>query len=112
MPYSVKRFTDELMLDPADAREIFDAFFEDALPLLQEGKKAMQEGDRQLLSRKMHTLKGSALNLRMDGLGNLAARAEKGSSLSASELAGILEAVQIELEEVEASVRTFYKEGQ
>ena len=112
MSYSVKLFTNELMLNPADAREIFDAFFEDALPLLQDGKKAMQEGDRQLLSRKMHTLKGSALNLRMDELGKLAARAEKELSLSDSELAGILDAVQIELKEVERAVCAFYKEGQ
>lgn len=108
MSYSVLFAAEELMLDPADIREIFAAFFEDATPLLHEGRAALQSGDRELLSRKMHALKGSALNLRMDILGNLALQAEKNESLSATELNEILQSIQSELEQVEANVAAYY----
>ena len=111
MSYSVKVMAEELMLDPSDVREIVEAFFEDAHPLLQEGKAAFQTGDRQLLSRKMHALKGSALNMRMESLGRLAAQAEKNAPFSDPELAEILTAIQNELAAVEASVISFYREG-
>lgn len=111
MSYSVTQMAEELMLDPADVREIFDMFFEDAHPLLQEGISALQRGDRQLLSRKMHALKGSALNLRMDRLGNLAAQAEKNETLAVNALVELLTAIQTELEAVEACVNEFYRDA-
>ena len=109
MSYSVTLMTDELMLEPSEAREIFDAFFEDAYPLLQEGKAALQAGDGKLLSRKMHTLKGSALNLRMEDLGSMAAQAEKQEELSEPELMELLAAIEVELAAVEKNITAFYK---
>ena len=111
MSYSVKLMTDDLMLEPEEAKEIFDAFFEDAYPLLQEGIAAMQEGDRKASSRKMHALKGSAMNLRMEVLGTLAAQAEKNEALSEAELAEIFSALQVELKAVDESVSAFYAEN-
>ena len=108
MSYSVEIMTEELMLDPSDVREIFDAFFEDSYPLIKDGIAALQAGDRQLLSRKMHALKGSALNLRMDELGNLASQAEKNETLSVNTLLELMIEIQAGLEAVEASVNAFY----
>ncbi len=112
MSYSVGKMAEELMLDPSDVKEIFEAFFEDAYPLIKDGTAALQAGDRHLLSRKMHALKGSALNLRMDELGNLASQAEKNETLSENELLGLMAKIQAGLEAVEASVNAFYRDAQ
>lgn len=97
------------MLEPEDIQEIYTAFFEDAGPLLAAGRAALQDDDRTLLGRKMHALKGAALNLRMDEAGHLAEQAEKNTGRSISELEEILELIQLELERLEAAVTGFYK---
>lgn len=108
MTYSVQLLAEELSLGPEDLRDIFSAFFEDAEPLLIESAAALQAGDKQLFSRKMHAIKGASLNLRMDDLGNMAATAEKNSELSLPELENMLQAIRIELAKMEGQVNAFY----
>ena len=109
MDFSVLLAAEDLMLDPMDIREIFDAFFEDAEPLLNDGTAALRAGDRRLLSRKMHAFKGAALNLRMEALGNMAAQAEKNETLSEGEAEKLLQAIRVELVTVHSRVAEFYR---
>ena len=93
------------MLEPEELKEILEAFFEDAPQLLDVGCRASQAGDWQQLSRSMHSLKGAAFNLRMDRLGELAARAEKGGQLSLQ----TLQEIRVELGYVEKVFHEYFR---
>ena len=108
MAYSIDTAAEELMLEPDEMKEILEAFFEDAPALLGQGKVAVAEGDSGKLARSMHSLKGAAFNMRMDALGELAARAEKGNHLSADILQQIMQGIDTELLSVKQAFDDYY----
>lgn len=101
MPFSVQHAAQDLMMEPEDLQEIFAVFFEDTPLLLEQGKLAWKNTDWLQLSRNMHAIKGAASNLRMNTLGELAARAEKGEHLSPQQLQDLLEELETELHKIE-----------
>lgn len=108
MSYSIEEAAAELMLDPEDMEDILAAFFEDAPKLMLEGLVSLKAGEMEKMSRVMHSIKGSALNLRMKKLGALAARAEKNGTLTPQALEEILGQMNVELAAIEKNYHSFY----
>ena len=111
MAYSIDTAAAELMLEPDEMKEILEAFFEDAPALLGQGRVAVAESDGAKLSRSMHSLKGAAFNMRMNALGELAARAEKGTHLSSDILQQIMQGIETELLSVKSAFDEYYSEN-
>ena len=65
MQYDVEVVAEELMLTADDLKEIFEYYFEDAVELIASCYKANSELDYITLTKKIHALKGSSMNLRM-----------------------------------------------
>jgi len=102
--YSIDHVAAEMMLETEELKEILIAFFEDAPKLIEKGIQAAQTGDRLQLSRSMHSLKGAALNMRMDKLGELANRAETGGGVSLQ----TLQEIQAEYERMEIVFHEYF----
>ncbi|MBC9784960.1 Hpt domain-containing protein [Heliobacterium chlorum] len=76
MGYSIEEAAAALTLAPEDLQDIFWAFFEEATETLERCESAIHRGDFALLEELFHDLKGSASNLRMEQVRELAYRSE------------------------------------
>ena len=109
MSFTVESSARDLMLEPEDLKEIFEAFFEDAVVVLAEAEEASQNDDTATFCKRMHSLKGSALNLRMDVLGELAKQAEKdGASVGETQRGNWLLAIHTEVTAAKEIVNRYY----
>ena len=107
--FSVESSARELMLETEDLKEIFEAFFEDAVILMEGAERASRDNDGVGFCKNMHSLKGSALNLRMDVVGELAKQAEKeGAGVSAAQRDVWLNAIKKEIALAKEIVDRFY----
>ena len=100
MKYSIDTAAEELMLEPAEVKEILAIFFEDAPEIFMQGQAALAEQNFYKLARCMHSLKGAAFNMRMNSLGELADQAERCENLPIEKLQLIMNAIDTELREV------------
>lgn len=109
VPFTVESSARELMLEPEDLKEIFEAFFEDAAVVVAEAEEASRKSDTETFRRRMHSLKGSALNLRMDVLGELAQKAEKdGAMVGETQRGDWLSAISTEVTAAKEIVNRYY----
>ena len=72
MSYSINQAAEELMLEPEDLKEIFECFFSEADEILPKCEEALEEQDAEMLKENFHALKGSAANLRIKAVSDLA----------------------------------------
>lgn len=96
------------MLEPAELREILQAYFEDAPLMLAQGRQAADRKDWTGLAKSMHAFKGASFNLRLDSLGELASRAEQGNALSTENLVQVLQALEAELHKTETEIADYF----
>jgi len=107
--YDVEAIADELMLTTEELKEIFSVYFEDASILLIACQAAIGRGDFDGVSKTMHTLKGSSLNLRMHNMSTLAADLEDfGKKAEETEFSPYLLKIQSEVDATKAHITAFY----
>ena len=107
--YRVEEIAAELMLDPEDLGEVFEAFFDETQEMLLKCEKALKNNDYQTLKKIFHSLKGSSANLRMKTLNELAVALEDGSnSFDQGLIEGSLPDLQKELTFLQEQVKNFY----
>ncbi|MDF1882347.1 Hpt domain-containing protein [Sulfurimonas sp. SAG-AH-194-C21] len=78
MSYKIdlQKIADELEFDLEDVEMIMDSFLENAKTNLNFMDKAIQIDDFKGITNSAHAIKGSALNLLLDDVGNLARELE------------------------------------
>jgi HPt (histidine-containing phosphotransfer) domain-containing protein len=108
MSFLIQRACAELMLDPAELKEILQAYFEDAPQMLAQGQQAADSQDWVRLAKSMHALKGASYNLRLERLGELANMAEQGKSLPTAKLREVLQAIQMEMQRAETEIADYF----
>lgn len=109
MSFTIETTAKELMLEPDELKEIFEAFFEDAVDVMAQAEQAVKEDDMKAFAKRMHSLKGSALNLRMEVIGEIARKAEKEAPAGRAEREGILRDLQQEIEAARQVVTAYYQ---
>jgi len=72
----LQKIADELDFDLEDVGMLFEAFLESAYEMLALMQKALEEGDMESLYRAAHALKGSAANLKLEVVENMAKEIE------------------------------------
>ncbi|MTV49395.1 hypothetical protein GJ688_10435 [Heliobacillus mobilis] len=98
MGYSIEEAAAALTLAPEDLQDIFEAFFAEAAETLERCEPAIRNGDFAMLGELVHDLKGSASNLRMEQVRELAYQLE----LAAKE--GNMEKIQTDFSKLSLEV--------
>lgn len=111
LPYCVPRVSSELMLEPSELKGVIDVFFRTASSKIEVARLSIQSGELEGWSSNMHALKGVALSLHMNRLGELAAAAEQSDLLLPAALPGIVDQLEIELHDLREAVDAYYRTG-
>lgn len=107
--YNVEEIAEELMLTVEEIREIYDAFFEDAAEIMRYCRETAAGSDCPGLAKKMHALKGMALNLRMTELADVALAIERSAKDGTGARAGQLEHLPLLIANLRGQVDLFYR---
>ena len=110
--YSVCETASDLLLEPEDLKEVYELFFADVRGWLHDVPQ-LAAGEREVLAGLLHSLKGSANNLRMEELAQKARLLEKDvlTGLLAADLIGRLAELELDIGELEAQIKAFYLQG-
>ena len=76
MNYNINDVAKEMMIESEDLREILEMFILEAGKILAQCEEEYVAANADSLAKHFHALKGSALNLRINSIGNLAAQLE------------------------------------
>ncbi len=79
MSYDFDKIAEELTVERGDLLNVLGIFFEEAETLITEAEAAYAKVDWAILAEKLHALKGSSANLRLEKLNSLTVKLEEGA---------------------------------
>ena len=79
MGYDFDQIAAELTVERGDLLSVLSIFFTEAEELIQQAETAYGQGDWPLLALKLHAIKGSSANLRLEKLNSLTVKLEDGA---------------------------------
>jgi len=109
MEYDVSIVAAELMLTKEELREVLDIYFQDAKELVADCYCANQRKDYSEIAQRIHALKGSSLNLRMDNIADMALEIEQLASQTRRDIADDLSRVERAIIGLEKNIYGFYE---
>jgi HPt (histidine-containing phosphotransfer) domain-containing protein len=79
MSYDFDKIAAELTVERGDLLSVLGIFFDEAETLIAQAEAAYANSDWTVLAEKLHALKGSSANLRLEKLNSLTVKLEDGA---------------------------------
>ncbi len=106
MNYDFDKIAAELTVDRCDLLDVLGIFFSEAEGLIGEAEAAYGKGDWALLAQKLHAIKGSSANLRLEKLNSLAIKLEDGAKTKKTRVIdNLLPMLKTEIAELKKAAR-------
>ena len=110
MDYNINEVANDLMVEPDDLREVYEAYFIESAEIISEIKTALEDNDSIKLKKMFHSLKGSSANLRMDVVADLARNMEQSAGKNNLDTIRLqMSRVENEISELQQGIRNFYR---